>query len=78
MSVLEGAAVRAKEQLSENATATSEIHATREDRSRLADELDRTKTKLSDLEQINSEAVRRLDAAMAVLSRIVYQEEDGR
>ncbi len=78
ISVLEGAGARVRKQLSENAAVASEFHATREDRSRLADELDRAKAKLSDLDQINSKAVRQLNAAMAVVSRIVNQEEGGR
>ena len=74
MSTFEGAAVRVKQQLSASNTVTSEAHAMREDRSRLAAELDRTKAKLSDQARINAEAVRRLDAALVAMSRIVEQE----
>ena len=71
----EGAAVRVKQQLSTSADAANEAHALREDRSRLAAELDRTKAKLSDMNRVNGEAVRRLDAAMAAVARIA--DRDG-
>lgn len=71
MSTFEGAAVRVKQQLSASNVATGEAHAMREDRSRLAAELDRTKAKLSDQARINTAAVQRLDEALAAMSRIV-------
>ena len=70
MQTFEGAAVRVKQQLAATAAASSEAHAMREDRSKLAAELDRTKAKLSDQNRVNTEAVKRLDAAMDAVKRI--------
>ncbi len=74
MRTFEGAAVRVKQQLATSNTATNEAHVLREDRSRLAAELDSTKAKLSDMTRINGEAVRRIDTAMAAVSKIVERE----
>ena len=74
MQTFEGAAVRVRQQLAASSAANSEAHAMREDRSKLAAELDRTKAKLSDLSRVNAEAVKRLDAAMAAVARIVEKE----
>lgn len=46
----------------------------REDRSRLAAELDRSKAKLSDMTRMNGEAVRRIDTAIAAVSKILERE----
>ena len=64
MQTFEGAAVRVRQQLAASAAANSEAHAMREDRSKLAAELDRTKAKLSDQSRVNAEAVKRLDAML--------------
>ena len=75
MQTFEGAAVRVRQQLAASSAANSEAHAMREDRSKLAAELDRTKARLSDQTRVTAEAVKRLDAAMSAVSRIV--EKDG-
>ena len=74
MRTFEGSAVRTKQQLATSNTATNEAHVLREDRSRLAAELDRSKAKLADLTRINGEAVRRIDTAMAAVQKIIERE----
>ncbi len=74
MRTFEGAALRVKQQLASSSTATNEAHVLREDRSRLAAELDRSKAKLSDMTRMNGEAVRRIDTAMSAVSKIVERE----
>ncbi len=74
MRTFEGATVRIKQQLATSSTATNEAHVLREDRSRLAAELDRSKAKLSDVTRMNGEAVRRIDTAIAAVSKIVERE----
>ncbi len=74
MRTFEGAAVRTRQQLASSSTATNEAHVLREDRSRLAAELDRNKAKLSDMTRLNGEAVRRIDTAIAAVSKILERE----
>ena len=59
MRTFEGAAVRIKQQLATSNTATNEAHVLREDRSRLAAELDRSKAKLSDITRLHLQILRR-------------------
>ncbi len=76
MQTFEGAAVRVRQQLAASSAANSEAHAMREDRSKLAAELDRTKARLSDQSRVTTEAVKRLDTAMAAVARIVDKDGD--
>lgn len=68
---LEAAMAQAGEREVRLGTATGEAEALRQDRNRLAEELDAVRAKASQLDDVNRQAQRRVDMAMARIRKVL-------
>ena len=71
MHLFEGAVVQVRQQSENNVNVESEAAALRDDRSRMAAELDRTKAQMSEMSVNNAEAEKRIADAMSAISSVL-------
>jgi FtsZ-binding cell division protein ZapB len=68
---LEAAMAQAGERETTLAGARGEAEALRQDRARLAEELDQVRAKASELDEVNRQAQRRVDLAMSRIRKVL-------
>jgi hypothetical protein len=73
----EGALARARDMHDKARVYKTEAEALRQDRARLAQDLDLIRTKASDLVSINGKAVNRIDAAMSRIRAVLHSNTAG-
>ena len=74
MRTFEGTIVQVRQQSENNTNVEAEAAALRDDRSRMAAELDRTKAQMSELSVNNAEAEKRIADAITAIQKVLGQD----